>query len=356
MSLVERSRYGANYIPDIEEFKKQVRDKSVIPYQVEFQPGPLKGNLCWLKCPYCYGGSATDTGERLSRERAIEALNEIADGGVNKVIFAGYCTDPLNYEYIDDLLDVAVERGLIFGFNTKALRISRSFLEILEMPEVMPESYISVSVDAGNNESYNRVHGVSGSYLYSKVIKNLKRLIERKGRFDVTVTYLINRLNHNKDEIKQFIEDVQDADLIRFAFAQQPRGTGDLITVPTAAEQKRYKATLLPIIHDMDINKKVMLADVDIDKSRTLPCVARWVYPAIGFDGWVYPCSQSAAPNFRKMALGNVAEKNFWDIFDDYDVNNLHALDWAMEEVGCRCDRKEHVLNSKVGRHRHEYY
>ena len=364
--LVQRNQYGANYIPDIEEFKRSVHFKTAIPHQVEFQPGPLKGNLCWLKCPYCYGGSATDTGERLSKKCAIETLNEIADGGVNKVIFAGYCTDPLNCEYIEDLLEVAIERQMIFGFNTKAIRVSDGFLKLLSSPNIVPGSYISISVDAGNNESYNRVHGVSGNRIYSRVKKNVEHMaMSRAVNIDITATYLINKLNNNKGEVEQFISDFRNrgCDLIRFAFPQQPRGSSHCdpnesvpvrqgsVWASSQKERERYKERLLPLIHEEDINGscRVMLVDADTEhgifRKRTLPCVARWVYPTIGFDGWVYPCSQSAAPNFRKIALGNLAEKNFWDILDDYDVNNLYALD--MDEAGCRCDRKEHIVNAK---------
>ena len=52
--------------------------------------------ICWLSCPYCYGESAINNIERPSTERLVEILNEIADGGVNKVTFAGWATDPLN--------------------------------------------------------------------------------------------------------------------------------------------------------------------------------------------------------------------------------------------------------------------
>ena len=39
----------------------------------------------------------------MSKDLAIKTLNEIADGGIKKVIFAGYATDPLNSPYIEDL-------------------------------------------------------------------------------------------------------------------------------------------------------------------------------------------------------------------------------------------------------------
>ena len=36
-----------------------------------------------------------------------------------------------------------------------------------------------------------------------------------------------------------------------------------------------------------------------------------YLFPTIGFDGWLYNCSQSSAPNFRSTALGDLTKKIF---------------------------------------------
>ena len=81
-SLVSRFSYNQPYIEDIQKFKKDILNKTYIPHQVEVQPGPKGKALCWLQCPYCYGGSAKNTGELLNDKRYIEVLREIAEGYV----------------------------------------------------------------------------------------------------------------------------------------------------------------------------------------------------------------------------------------------------------------------------------
>ena len=112
-TLVSRYLYRTSYVDDSARFKKEIISKTVRPYQVEIQPGPTGNKICWLECPFCYGRSAEDTGESLSKSRYIELIKEIADGGVKKVIFSGWATDPLFYQYIDDLVETALESGLI---------------------------------------------------------------------------------------------------------------------------------------------------------------------------------------------------------------------------------------------------
>ena len=85
------------------------------------------------------------------------------------------------------------------------------------------------------------------------------------------------------------------------------------------------------------------------NKSRTLPCFARWIFPSIGFDGYLGHCSEAAAPHFRSFALGNLNERNFWDVFYDYDPEKLpftiRKAGVLMNKHDCRCDRKEHTVN-----------
>ena len=150
-NVEERANYNAKYL-DYENFAKKILNYSCVPYQIEIQPGREKGKaLCWMSCPYCYGGSAENSGERLSIDRYKEIIREVSsgpNGRINKLILAGYATDPLNYEHIDQLFESSLNYKFITGFHTKLLKISSKFLDLASRPDVKEKSYISVSVDA----------------------------------------------------------------------------------------------------------------------------------------------------------------------------------------------------------------
>jgi MoaA/NifB/PqqE/SkfB family radical SAM enzyme len=364
-TLEDRYRYSANYIPDYEEFKRKVINKTIVPHQVEFQPGPVAGHICWLKCPYCYGKSAIDTKERLHVGRWMGLLNDVFTGGVKKVIFAGYATDPLNYTHFNLLLNLAIANKMVWGINTKLLNTYFSIFKSLSSSRVKEKSYISISVDAGTNTSYNLVHGIKGgARTYDRVLRNTEEIgiARRNGgyKFDMSATYLVCGLNNRAEEIMKFVADFKYAgcNLIRFTFPQPPRGSEEyeLPTVPDFRDQEKYKRNLLPLIEALsDEDCKVIFVDADLEYGiyhmpRSQPCVARWVYPTIGFDGWLYHCSQSSAPNFRDVSLGDMREMNFWNAYYNYDVDEKYFenLEGRMEQVGCRCDRKEHLLNLSV--------
>ena len=226
--LENKYQFKTDYTGDLEEFKNNLMEKRIIPHQVEFQAPPRGKKICWLECPYCYGLSADDTKERLEKQRGLEILKQILSGGVKKIIFAGYATDPLNCSYIEELLDMTISKKAIFGFNTKAIRVSEDFLSILQNADIIQGSYISLSIDAGSNETYNKIHAVkSKANIYDKVLQNVKRLgkVRMKKNFDLSAAYLVNIHSANTYDYEKFTNDFIEAgcNLLRFTFPQQPK-------------------------------------------------------------------------------------------------------------------------------------
>jgi MoaA/NifB/PqqE/SkfB family radical SAM enzyme len=363
--LEKKYNLKSDYIKDFKIFKDEITKKKIIPYQVEFQAPPRGKKICWLECPYCYGLSADNNGERLNKERGLDILKQILDGGVKKIIFAGYATDPLNCDYIGELLDLTISNKAIFGFNTKALKISDTFFNALKNNKISDSSYISLSVDAGSNETYNLIHDVKAKKvkIYDQVLKNAKKLgeIKKENYFDLSAAYLVNINSANANDYENFINDFMGAgcNVLRFSFPQPPK---DIKTekgvVPTQEEIDFYISDLNKLKKKYE-NEKCLIIITNPDgehdiynKPRTLPCYARYLFPTVGFDGWLYNCSQSSAPNFRSTALGNLNVDDFWKLFYNYDNQNLDnfmiTCNKKIGNSGCRCDRKEHIVNQSV--------
>ena len=282
--LKKKYNFKSNYIQDFKNFKDEIIQKKILPYQIEFQAPPRGKKICWLECPYCYGLSADNNGERLSKERGLEILRQILDGGVKKIIFAGYATDPLNCSYIDELLDLTISKKAIFGFNTKALRISDTFFNTLKNNKITDGSYISLSVDAGSNETYNLIHDVKAkkAKIYDQVLNNAKRLgkIKKENYFDLSAAYLVNINSANLNDYEIFINDFMRAgcNVLRFSFPQIPKGVQTMKgVVPTQNEIEFYISDLNKLKRKYENDKCLKLvsnpdADHDIyDKPRTLP-------------------------------------------------------------------------------------
>jgi sulfatase maturation enzyme AslB (radical SAM superfamily) len=367
-TLEKKYTFQNSYIKSYADFKNDILTKKVIPSQVEFQAPPKsKKKICWMECPYCYGLSAEDNGDRINKDRGLEVLNQIIKGGVNKIIFAGYATDPLNCDYIDDLLEMTIDNKAIFGFNTKILKVSDRFVSLLNSKKLSEGSYMSLSIDAGSNETYKKIHNINSSApIYDRVLNNVKKIgsvRKSNNSFDLSAAYLLNVHSAKIDDCKKFIENFIDAgcNLLRFTFPQPPK---DIITekgvVPNPEEKKEYKEKIQELILKYK-NDECPIIFVDADeqfniynKPQTLPCYARYIYPTVGFDGWLYNCSQSSAPNFRDTALGDLNKEDFWKLYYNYqadDFNNYSKkCNLAIKNSGCRCDRKEHIVNADLGK------
>jgi MoaA/NifB/PqqE/SkfB family radical SAM enzyme len=369
-NLINKISYNIEYIESVDKFLSEVKSKKIKPYQLELQPGRLKGNkICWLTCSYCYGGSAKNTSEKLTPDRYIDLLKQTANGpngGIAKIIFAGYATDPLNYEDIDNLIDESIKSNQIIGIHSKLIKASDKLLDLLTSRKIK-DDYITISLDASDNLSYNRAHNLNDKVkVYDKVIENLKRLVklkkEKKSKIDISVNYLITKENLGIESINKSIESLIaiGVDSIRFTFPQSPRGYEHKNNpfTPSPIDKSLIIETVNKKIEEIKKNKinfNLTIFDYDtikhLDEPRSLPCFARFIFPAISYDGYLANCSQSGAVHFRDMSLGNLQNIDFWDAYYNYDVKDFEKYMKEqyskMNKNDCRCDRKQHTFNSQ---------
>ena len=356
--LKDRATYNAKYL-EYEEFAEKILSYTSVPYQIEIQPGREKGKaLCWMSCPYCYGGSAQNSGDRLSAERYIQIIKEVSsgpNGRIEKLILAGYATDPLNYEYFDDLYECSLNHNFITGIHTKLLKISKKFLNLVSQKNVRDESYISISIDAGFKESYNITHGITSSVdILKKIYKNIQDIQDIKNKvIDINTTYLLTVHNCSLEEISKSIEDLQslEVDTLRFSFPQVPRKYDYKQKTNIFIENRSELIKEIKNLIKKKQNNKTFVSIVDpdskyeINELRAIPCYARFAHPAIGLDGYLYQCSESSSPDFHDQSLGNLKDKNFWELYYSYNKEKVEKDFKIMTKNGCVCDRKLFIVN-----------
>ena len=49
--LANKYSFTTEYVSDVNLFQKKILDKSIVPYQVEFQAPQRREKICWLECP-----------------------------------------------------------------------------------------------------------------------------------------------------------------------------------------------------------------------------------------------------------------------------------------------------------------
>ena len=238
----------------------------------------------------------------------MEQTADGPNGGINKIIFAGYATDPFNYEHIDGLVEKSINLNQIIGVHTKLIKISDKMLKLLTSRK-NKDDYITVSLDAGDSLTYNKAHNLNPKVkIFDKVLDNITELVklkkQKKSLIDISVNYLITNENSNLETIERCINKLTKigVDSIRFTFPQSPRGQDHKENpfAPLSKNKDLIISTVTKKIEDLannNINTRLTIFDYDkqinINEPRTLPCFARFIFPAISYDGYLSNCSQS---------------------------------------------------------------
>jgi MoaA/NifB/PqqE/SkfB family radical SAM enzyme len=357
-TLKERATFNATFI-EYKNFAEKILSYTSVPYQIEIQPGREKGKaLCWMSCPYCYGGSAQNSGDKLSAKRYMEIIKEVSsgpNGRIEKLLLAGYATDPCNYEYFDDLYECSLNHNFITGVHSKLLKISKKFLSLVSQKNIRDKSYISVSIDAGFKESYNITHGITTSVdILGKIHDNIQKIQNIKNKaIDINTTYLLTVNNSSLDEVSKSINDLQSlgVDTLRFSFPQVPRKYDYKVKTNIFIENRSELIEKINNLIKKKQNDKTFVSIVDpdtkyeINELRAIPCYARFAHPAIGLDGYLYHCSESSSPDFHDQSLGNLKDKNFWELYYSYNKKVVEKDFKLMAKNNCMCDRKLFIVN-----------
>jgi len=357
-TLKERATFNATFI-EYKNFAEKILSYTSVPYQIEIQPGREKGKaLCWMSCPYCYGGSAQNSGDKLSAKRYMEIIKEVSsgpNGRIEKLLLAGYATDPCNYEYFDDLYECSLNHNFITGVHSKLLKISKKFLSLVSQKNIRDKSYISISIDAGFKESYNITHGIITSVdILGKIHDNIQKIQNIKNKaIDINTTYLLTVNNSSLDEVSKSINDLQSlgVDTLRFSFPQVPRKYDYKVKTNIFIENRSELIEKINNLIKKKQNDKTFVSIVDpdtkyeINELRAIPCYARFAHPAIGLDGYLYHCSESSSPDFHDQSLGNLKDKDFWELYYSYNKKVVEKDFKLMAKNNCMCDRKLFIVN-----------
>lgn len=154
--------------------------------------------ICNCRCIYCS-----------QSETAFKGSDQILDGYEIHCILSDEFGAAIEFVCLTDgeitvlphrdkLLNLIIEKGWSAMVATNALLYNDDVAAILSTQF----SVLNVSLDAGTAETYHKVKGVNA---FSKVVSNLERYAETKGRIELKYI-LLPGLNDNFDDVNGFIK------------------------------------------------------------------------------------------------------------------------------------------------------
>lgn len=139
---------------------------------------------CNHKCPKCVGGRS---GRKMGTADAQRVLVEMAEYGVRGVMFTGG-GEPLMHKDCVSLCEFAAQQGLRVGLITNGalVAVKGGFLDTSQSRALVRVcDWIRVSLDAGDEAMYQRVHGVDE---FGKVLSAIAQLAYAKRELGVGCT------------------------------------------------------------------------------------------------------------------------------------------------------------------------
>ncbi|MDA8078172.1 MAG: radical SAM protein [Nitrospiraceae bacterium] len=180
------------------EVARWLAGEEIFPIYLEISPS----GACNHRCTFC----ALDFMEYQPRflDTAVlrERISEMAGLGVKSIMYGGE-GEPFLHRDIGDIIVYTKRSGIDVGITTNGVLFSRRLAE-----EIMTSvSWIKVSLNAGNAETYAKVHGTKAAD-FDRVMENLSAAVElnRKSRANCTLGVQMVLLPENAGTAEQLAE------------------------------------------------------------------------------------------------------------------------------------------------------
>lgn len=205
-------------LPYVEQYNNLKEDGrltdqfGIIPVTMEID----LSNLCSHRCPLCIGQRMPESqneqlfpvagdGEYMPTARAADYITQMAAAGVKGLIFTGG-GDPTNHSDLVPLMGLAHDFGMSVGLITHG-----GLLHKHDIAGILSAcTWIRVSVDAGNESDFEKVHG-RGKTEWEQVWRNISQVVARKKLYEnwghkptIGIAFLAGP--HNIDGLGKLVE------------------------------------------------------------------------------------------------------------------------------------------------------
>jgi len=302
--------------------------------------------LCNHDCHFCaYRKIVQDRGSRasLDTERVLALINELAEGGVEGVMFTGG-GEPLVHPGIERILLRCREQRLQAGLITNGSRLGRLSDEAL-----LGLRWVRLSINASSDPEYQSVHGVAPGH-WERVWQQVQRLSNRARfpRLSVGVSFVATTRNlAGLEALAQLTRDSGAEYLhVRPAFAGPHTELGAQLDTAAIADGLGRLEALKSLnterfrVHGISRRfHEILTPPVEHIHCRSTPLVA-YLLPT----GDVSICTLVRDRNFNRRVpdpfLGNLATHSFFEL---WNTEKHRQIIEELSSTGCgRCHFAEY--------------
>ncbi len=291
---------------------------------------------CNLKCKHCYQDAQAALPNELTTAESFRLIDEMAKAGVVAIAFSG--GEPLMRRDFFEVAAYAHESGMFVSLATNGTLITPEIASRLKETGV---EYVEMSIDGKDAASHDTFRGIAGAF--DRTVTGIRNCVDK----GIYVCIASTVTQDNIDEVPRIYELASDLGvkrIIYFNFIPTGRGT-ELVKSDISPEQRENLLKYLFALNRPGKGPEVLSTapqfarvamegvngkegvclghfyqseDIN-DQTKSLAefiggCGAGRLYCCIEPTGTVQPCV------FMPIALGNVRERSFLDIWHDSEV------------------------------------
>jgi len=287
-------------------------------------------NRCTHKCFFCvynsdYSGMHENMSKRdiLDKDKLFEILDDFKEMGVKAITYSGG-GEPLLYPHIVDTFKKTKDNGIDLSIITNG-----QLLKDEKLQELIDSKWVRISMDYYNEKQFSKSRFVPEK-MFFEIVDNIKTFLSiRNKNCDVSVNYIITKLNcETIIQAMNFLKEL-GVDNVRIS----PLWTNEFIEYHKDIKEK--------VISDINYSRKLLETETfkiydsynitDEQLSRKYnKCYVMQIIPVIGADGNVYTCHNKAYD--KDGLIGNINDKSFkemWfskstqEFFNKFNPSNL---------------------------------
>jgi len=293
----------------------------------------LRCNACWLYSPYLKEHKPSDEwlNKQIPYERMKSFISEVSSMGTKIIRFTGG-GEPLLYEGILDLLELAKSKNIKTALTTNFYNVSENMLKDLIKLNL---DEIALSIWASDARTYTEMHPGTTEENFQKIKENLKILNSSSGKTTrVTIANVITNNNFDKIfEMARFAKETQ-SDAVYFTLADVFKGETDVLLlnenqyIKTGKELTRAENYLKDNNIEIEnlagfkerLASRTSTGNYDKERIDKIPCYVGWFFTRLLADGEIIPCCRGV-----DYPLGNIMLQSFSDIWYSRAYNGFRS-------------------------------
>ncbi len=339
---------GHKLMYHVKEVSEWMAGKVVAPVYVEIGPS----NICNHHCLFC----ALDYMEKpkrtvLKKEIFIGLLADMADFGVKSVMFAGE-GEPMVYPHIAEVTEKAKSFGLDIAITTNGVPFTPQ-----KSSRMLPHlSWIKFSIDAGDKETYSRIHGCRPQD-FDTLMENLEFACQFRRENDLSCAIgaqmlMLEESIHSVENLAKKVKGIGLDYLVLKPYSQHPNSINRL-----SFNRLKYDEMLSDLSEKYStenfrlIYRNLSAAEIEKDIPYN-QCYGINFFTLIEATGDIIPCN--LFHDNPEFIYGNIYDHSFREIWNSKQrkdiLERLFQKGCASCRKGCRLHHVNKYLDVLVNR------